>query len=155
MKLHRIDLRQCIDEVFELDARVASKSTEILPLDTPAKLLQFLEGCDTYLLRSDQKHLLGYIALKDGPFNSLEIVNVGIDPEAQGSGCGRYCIEFSEETAKRLGKSQLHLVTSPRNLPAVAFYKRLGFSITSEIESYYGDGEARYVMDKRLSGEET
>jgi ribosomal protein S18 acetylase RimI-like enzyme len=42
------------------------------------------------------------------------------------------------------------LVTNVKNLPAVHFYKRIGYKIVKEAENYYGDGETRYILEKKI-----
>jgi ribosomal protein S18 acetylase RimI-like enzyme len=150
----KIDVAANINELFVLDAKVAEASPAILPLETPRELEDFLikdHHSDTYLQKTKNGNAVGYLSVIDLDGDAMEILNIGVDPKAQGKGYGRSMMQLAEELAKNLGKKKITLVTNPKNAQAIHFYKKLGYQITAEIENYYGDGEARYALEKLLS----
>ena len=83
--------------------------------------------------------LPAYVAKKEGKVvgfvsfaelhDDLTVVALGIIPEYQGVGVGRRLVASAEKEAKRLKKKRILVSTSNDNLPALAFYQRLGFQI--------------------------
>ena len=57
------------------------------------------------------------------------IMAVGVLPQYQGRGIGRSLISQVEKFAKEQGRQRLFVVTTNDNLPALAFYQRLGFQL--------------------------
>ena len=60
-------------------------------------------------------------------------------------------MEFTEKRAAKLGRKKVTLVTNTKNTKAIGFYKHLGYRNIKRIENYFGDGEARYLFEKRLA----
>ena len=54
---------------------------------------------------------------------------VGVLPQYQGRGIGRALITQVEKFAREQGRPRLFVVTTNDNLPALAFYQRLGFQL--------------------------
>lgn len=54
-------------------------------------------------------------------------LHIDLLPELQGQGCGRALIDTLRAELARRGIPGLHLTMDPANLPARAFYDRLGF----------------------------
>ncbi|HOT33260.1 MAG TPA: GNAT family N-acetyltransferase [Rhodoglobus sp.] len=54
-------------------------------------------------------------------------LHIDLLPELQGQGCGRALIDTLRTELARRGIPGLHLTMDPANLPARAFYDRLGF----------------------------
>ena len=61
--------------------------------------------------------------------DDLIVAALGIIPEYQGMGIGRRLVANAEKEAKRLKKKRMLVSTSNDDLPALAFYQRLGFQI--------------------------
>ena len=151
--IHKVSVEENIDELFALDSKVAEASPHLLPLETPEELSDFLtkeHQSDTYIFNNEEG-LAGYFSVIDIPNESaLEVLNIGIDPELQGKGYGKKMMLFAEEIAKENKRQKMKLVTNVKNDSAVQFYKKLGYDVIKEAENYYGDGETRYVLEKKL-----
>jgi ribosomal protein S18 acetylase RimI-like enzyme len=150
----KIDVVANIEALFELDGKVANASPALLPLKSPKELQDFLikdHNSSTYILQDKSGRWVGCLSLIDLPDDSLEILNVGVDPDQQGKGYGKHMIAFSEQLASELGKHKVTLVTSKKNNQAVNFYEGIGYAIIGEAENYYNDGEARYIFEKSLT----
>ncbi len=67
-----------------------------------------------------------------------------VDPARHGQGLGRTLLHAAETRARTAGWDTLILQVNKRNLQAIAFYRRTGFSIREEATFDIGHG---YVMD--------
>ncbi|MFJ2768701.1 GNAT family N-acetyltransferase [Streptomyces sp. NPDC087300] len=70
------------------------------------------------------------------------LATVGVDPDAQGQGLGRAVIRPGIEAADRAGYPAFLETSTERN---VAFYERLGFAVTAEI-NLPGNGPRTWCM---------
>ena len=50
------------------------------------------------------------------------------------------------------GVEQVFLSVSPENTAALGLYKKLGFAMTRERECYFGPGEDRFILCRKISG---
>jgi GNAT superfamily N-acetyltransferase len=57
----------------------------------------------------------------------LLLDNIAVRPDRQGTGLGRRLIAFAEDTARRLGFSEIRLYTHEKMVENIALYTRLGF----------------------------
>jgi ribosomal protein S18 acetylase RimI-like enzyme len=149
-----VNVRDHIDVLFALDSKIAEASPDLLPLGSPHELLAFLtveHESDTYLWRGAAGELVGYLSVIDFPDRSVvEVLNVGVDPDAQGEGHGKAMMDYAERLAREASRHKLTLVTNVKNAQARRFYEGIGFTAVSEAENYYGDGETRVVFEKAV-----
>lgn len=82
---------------------------------------------------------IGYLHLEPVGNDSLKIQKLYVHPEFHGLGIGRSFIEHAARIAKERNLHLLELQVN-RNNPAVAFYKRLGFSVVEEKDFDIGGG---------------
>ena len=151
--IHKVNVEETLDVLFELDNKMARATPELLPLESPKELLNFLikdHQTDNYLMNDNEGHIVGYLSVLDFDETSLEVLNLGTDPDFQGKGYGRTMMNFAEKLAKERGKVKVRLVTNVKNSKAIGFYKAIGYTIVKEAENYYGDGETRYIFEKSL-----
>lgn len=80
--------------------------------------------------------------------NHIHIRGVVVIPEYQGQGIARKVL--SDFLSEHKNVEKIDLVTHPDNAPALHLYKSLGFVVDSRIENYYGDGEPRLVMLRKI-----
>ncbi|MDE1869234.1 MAG: GNAT family N-acetyltransferase [Candidatus Micrarchaeota archaeon] len=150
----KIDVREHLDELFALDVKVAKATPSLLPLESKEAFLDFLikeHKSENWVWRNSEGRMISYLSLVDKPAeNSLEILNIGVDPDMQRSGYGRRMMEFAEDIARQAGREKTTLVTNTKNIHAVAFYRDIGYLIVKEMPNYYGDGETRYLFEKQL-----
>lgn len=152
--LHKVSVKDHIDELFALDVKVAAASPYIFPLETAQELSDFLvkeHVTDTYIWNTDEGKLAGYFSIiVNQEEKTLEVLNIGVDPVFQGKGYGRTMMECAEKIAQEHDLHTVMLVTNVKNIFAINFYKKVGYSIAREMKNYYGDGEDRYVFEKSL-----
>lgn len=75
---------------------------------------------------------------------AFSILSIAVDPEIQGKGIGRKLVAATEVVCKDWHYSRIHLTVHERNVQAVEFYRRLGFSVE---KAHQGELE----MNKELS----
>ena len=80
-----------------------------------------------YVAKKEDK-IVGFVSFAE-LHDDLIVVALGIIPEYQGVGVGRRLVASAEKEARRLKKKRMLVSTSNDDLPALAFYQRLGFQI--------------------------
>ena len=64
--------------------------------------------------------------------------------ELRGTGLGRSLVEFAEARSRELGCDELWLMVNRHNRASIAFYERVGFRKTGEMQTGIGAG---FVLD--------
>lgn len=153
--LHQVSVEENIAELFILDQKVAKASPDILPLDSPQELEEFLaanSNAHTYIWNNQEGRLTGYITILLDPSNpSAEILNIGVDPEFQLEGYGTQLMLFAQKLATDSKKDSIKLMTTVSNFGAQEFYKIMGFKVIGEVENAFSDGKSRYILEKKLT----
>ena len=80
--------------------------------------------------------IAGVLELEDRG-DHLWIDNVAVDPQRQGLGLGRWLLGFAEREARRLGRTELGLLTNERYTANIAMYERYGY-VETHREPYLG-----------------
>ncbi len=100
------------------------------------KLLNELStpGSRFYLLYADN-NLAGYLKVNEGPAqsdindpDSLEIERIYVKQSYKGSGLGTYLINYALKLAIMSGKRYAWLGVWEKNIGAISFYKKMGFT---------------------------
>jgi ribosomal-protein-alanine N-acetyltransferase len=78
------------------------------------------------------------------------IITIDVLPSARRTGLGARLMTLAEERLHSAGCRLVYLETAVDNATALAFYKRLGYSVVSTIPRYYLDSVDALVMMKRL-----
>jgi len=85
-----------------------------------------------YVVMHDNK-IIGYTAIGNSPHrpdsSQMEIVMLYILKEYQGLGIGKKVFNFAKELIKSKGKQSFLVYCNKYNLPAQAFYKKMGGTI--------------------------
>jgi ribosomal protein S18 acetylase RimI-like enzyme len=80
-----------------------------------------------------------------------ELLSMWIAPEQRRTGTGRLLVDAVESWARRAGAHTFQLMVTDTNLPAIAFYQRLGFIATGRTEPYPNDSALiEYEMSKPI-----
>lgn len=90
---------------------------------------------DVWVIESGGQ-IAGVLELEDRE-DHLWIDNVAVDPGRQGLGLGRWLLDFAEDEARRLGRSELGLLTNERYTVNIGIYERRGYRETHR-EPYRG-----------------
>ncbi len=73
------------------------------------------------------------------------IVTIGVDPDWRGRGIGE---RLMREVESRSSLPRMRLMVRRSNTLAINLYRKLNYTIVETWPSYYGDGEAAYLMEK-------
>ena len=107
---------------------------------------QMTEMEHQFILVHDDTKPIGFASYSIKSIDEPTIIRLNklyLQPECHGKGLGKSMLNHIVTEAKLLGGKTLELNVNKYN-PAVAFYKRQGFNITSETILDIGNG---YVMD--------
>lgn len=109
-------------------------------------------GYPAWVLRGDTG-LLGYGVLSIAA-GEAHVLNVCVDPSAQGRGLGRRLFRVLIDTAIRQGAARVFLEVRPSNPAAIALYHDEGFNEIGRRPRYYptnGGREDAIVMARELA----
>jgi ribosomal protein S18 acetylase RimI-like enzyme len=80
-----------------------------------------------------------------------ELMSMWVAPERRRTNTGRLLVDAIESWARRSGAHTLQLMVVGKNLAAISFYERLGFTKTGRTEPYPNDPALiEYEMSKSL-----
>lgn len=83
--------------------------------------------------------------------DEVHILNVAVDPEYQGMGCGKRLMRFAEQFGAERGAIVMFLEVRVSNTAAQNLYTGLGFHRIDRRKHYYSDNmEDAYVMKKEI-----
>ncbi len=68
-----------------------------------------------------------------------EILTIAVRPENRRSGLGYGLVAAAQEECRTQGIQQFFLEVAEANQPALALYRKLGFSLAGKRPNYYGD----------------
>lgn len=92
------------------------------------------EQIDLYVAKAEDK-IVGYMAYGKNPRHieaeSDELVLLSILKEWQGKGIGRQLFDYAKELLQNKGADRMELYCNKYNLPAQAFYKKMGCQVVS------------------------
>ena len=119
----------------------------------PKALLEFylnLYG-DLFLVAEVYGQVVGYIigVIKWGVLG--HILSIAVHPNFRRRGIGSTLLREEEYIMKCRGVKVIRLEVRVSNKPAIAMYRKFGYTIAFIKPHYYEDGEDAYVMFKILS----
>ncbi len=98
---------------------------------------------------TDGSGILGYVVGDSMPNHGRDIGHIkdfAVRPDAQRDGLGRRLLRQALQRLARVGASVVKLEVRASNRKAQRLYDSEGFEPVRKEPSYYGDGEAAYVM---------
>lgn len=90
----------------------------------------------------EERLLAGYSVLAVAA-DEAHLLNLCIDPVAQGRGLGGFLLDHLLRTATRAGNRIIYLEVRPSNAAALSLYKRAGFSRIGVRRNYYRAADGR------------
>ena len=117
------------------------------PLDLAGAIKEIRENYYYFIKKSGV--LVGTAAYRKREDESYYISNMAVDPTYRKQGIARKALDFILKKCKNTWR--IDLVTHPENFRSIPLYESFGFFAESRIEDFYGDGEARIVMVKKLN----
>ena len=96
-------------------------------------------------------NIAGFVVAESDPSGVGHILTIDVRPACQRSQIGSLLLRAAEARLVEARCEASLLETAVDNLPALAFYKRHGYSIIETIPRYYLDSLDALVMGKRLA----
>jgi ribosomal-protein-alanine N-acetyltransferase len=87
------------------------------------------------------RELVGFVMTRHAA-DEAEILSIAVDAGARGLGLGRTLLRRNLQRLAGLGVRAVFLEVGADNRPALALYRRMGFTQVGKRERYYGDGPA-------------
>ena len=111
-------------------------------------VLAELEGADNklYMVICEDNHVVGYAGAWL-VYDEGQITNIAIIPSARGKGYGSELTKQLIDECSKRGLYEIFLEVRISNLPALAMYRNLGFSVKGIRKDYYSEPkEDAYIM---------
>jgi len=110
----------------------------------PSLIQQQEDGCFFYLLKADEKPV-GFLSIEHNKDNSgkTKVQKIYVLKEYQGTGAGRFLMNFAIENAKKQGANAVFLNVNRYN-KALGFYEHYGFQKMYSEDIDIGEG---YLME--------
>jgi len=117
----------------------------------PTLLLSLLHlHSDMFYVALVDGEVVGYVVGARRRDGSGHVISIAVKPEWRRRGIGVKLMEALLDAFKERGLKRALLEVAVSNEEAVAFYKRLGFKVTTLLKGYYPWGEDAYLMVKEL-----
>ncbi len=78
------------------------------------------------------------------------VISIAVLPEHQREGIGCALMREAMEAMVNYKAKECYLEVRASNVPAVNLYRKMGLEIIRTIRGYYADGEAAYLMARKL-----
>lgn len=113
---------------------------------SPTALQEALEEPSTHsLVATKADQVLGF-AIGRKLHDEGEILNLAVRPESRHQGIAIAVIQSLLDAFERSGVNKVFLEVRESNIPAIAFYQRLGFVLTGRRPAYYRDPPEAALM---------
>ncbi len=93
----------------------------------------------------------GFIVIEHDMRHTGRIITIDVHPDARRTGVGMLLMDSAEKRLLELRSERIILEVAVDNFPAIAFYKRHGYSVTKTIPRYYLGSLDALRMEKRIS----
>ncbi|MGR5132530.1 GNAT family N-acetyltransferase [Vibrio alfacsensis] len=98
-----------------------------------------------FLVAKEEARVVGYVLMAASSENNTQwILSLAVDSSYRGKGIARSLVEHVLAIATT--GTLVKLTVDPNNAPAYQLYCSLGFIAVEEEENYFGDDDARLVM---------
>lgn len=103
---------------------------DLLLLADPSEKIvkEYISRSQNYILIEDDK-VIGVIVMLPTRPNTLEIVNIAIDPSYQGKGYAKKLLKFAINEAKNQEFKHIEIGTANSSINQLALYQKIGFRV--------------------------
>jgi [ribosomal protein S18]-alanine N-acetyltransferase len=147
--------------VFKLRAYDRGDFEEIWRLDqicfahgiayTRPELRHFLLAQTAVTIVAEKERQIAGFLIADVEKHHGHIITIDIHPDHRRAGLGTQLMRAAEARMVKLGVRQIALEVAVDNMPAIAFYKRHGFTVLKTIPRYYHGELDALLMGKLIS----
>ncbi|MDH5636411.1 MAG: ribosomal protein S18-alanine N-acetyltransferase [Candidatus Bathyarchaeota archaeon] len=115
---------------------------------------------ETFIVAEENGDVVGYIMCRIetgipsfkllGITRKAHVISVAVLPEHQREGIGYALMREAMEAMLNYKAKECYLEVRASNMPAVNLYRKMRFEVIRTITGYYADGEAAYMMARKL-----
>jgi len=115
---------------------------------------------ETFIIAEENGDVVGYVMCRIetgipsfkllGITRKGHVISIAVLPEHQREGIGCALMREAMEAMVNYKAKECYLEVRASNVPAVNLYRKMGFEIIRTIRGYYADGEAAYLMARKL-----
>ncbi len=127
---------QWISEMYEMEP------TDVDLVTRPRELIVD-PGGDILFVEHPRLGIIGTCGLMRVGERDLELIKMGVSPEARGLGAGEMLLKAMLARAQVLGFDRLFLLTNAKSAAAIRLYEKVGFAHDAGIMEEFGDEYAR------------
>ncbi len=109
-----------------------------------------LQTSRTWVAEEDSS-ITGFVVAAREPTRVGHIITIDVLEEFRGQGTGTGLMDVAEDWARSSKLQIIYLETAEDNLAAQSFYEARGYRKVDKVERYYNNGQAAWVMIKRLT----
>ena len=139
-KLQKVDINRVADIWLTTNLKAHFFISEQYWISNYERVKEMLPQAEVYVYEDD-KMIQGFIGINDE-----YIEGIFVSDEMQSRGIGKILLDYIKDK-----KDRLQLKVYQKNVRAMSFYQREGFTIQSESMDEF-TGEKEYVMNWELSG---
>jgi len=103
----------------------------------------------TWVAEEDGR-IVGFVVAGRQPVRVGHIITIDILEDFRRRGIGKELMSIAESWARKARLELMYLETAEDNLAAQKFYEARGYRKVEKVEQYYSNGQAAWVMVKRL-----
>lgn len=149
MKREAVTIRRALLPDFPQIVKVESSSFE-RPYSPKLMLALLHLHHDMFYVALANEEVVGYVVGVKRNDGCGHIISIAVKPEWRRKGIGSKLMATLLNAFKEKGLKRVLLEVAVSNERAIAFYKHVGFEITSLLRNYYPWGEDAYLMVKGL-----
>jgi len=115
---------------------------------------------ETFIVAEENGDVVGYVMCRIetgipsfkllGITRKGHVISIAVLPEHQREGIGCALMREAMEAMVNYKAKECYLEVRASNVSAVNLYRKMGFEIIRTIRGYYADGEAAYLMARKL-----
>ena len=115
---------------------------------------------ETFIVAEEDGEVVGYVMCRIetgipsfkllGITRKGHVISIAVLPEHQREGIAYELMREVMRSMVNYKAKECYLEVRGSNVPAVNLYKKMGFEVARTIQGYYADGEAAYVMARKL-----
>ena len=124
---------------------------EFLLLADPSKKIidEYLKLSDIFLAKLNGE-TIGVIVLYPLPDDKVEIKNIAVKPEYQGSGIGSFMIKHMLVIAAKKNRKSILIGTANSSIRQLYLYQKLGFEISALKMNFFTDHYAEHIFENGI-----
>jgi [ribosomal protein S18]-alanine N-acetyltransferase len=137
------------ESLHEVDGRVFGELA--YPYFTLRQLFDAFPNC--WLVAASRTELVGYsFGVPSTDHTYAWLFGLAVDPNHRGRGHGTRLTRETLHLLGAMGVEQVYLTVEPANDLAIRLYRKFGFQESGYRKNYFGPGDHRLVMARRMQG---